>query len=113
MARALRTPLLHITTVVSIRGISVSRSGIVPSGISCEFGMRAISNWNGLRRWRLREEATVTRPAKMRGKERRLSFELMDRAIDVWFPFPNTHVAGKVTRGQIVGTIDYDVVTAD
>src|SRR4029077_7195954 len=46
-------------------------------------------------------------------KERGLSFELVDRAVDVWFPFPNTHVAGKVTRGQIVGTIDYDVVIAD
>src|SRR5881398_174756 len=64
-------------------------------------------------RWGLREEATITRPAKMRGKERCLSFELVDRAVDVWFLFPNTHVAGKVTRRQVVGTIDYDVVIAD
>mgnify|MGYP003694404605 CR=1 FL=1 len=49
----------------------------------------------------------------MRGKERGLSFELVDRAVDVWFHFPNTHVAGKVTRRQVVGTIDYDVVIAD
>src|SRR6267154_774287 len=49
----------------------------------------------------------------MRGKERGLSFELVDRAVDVWLPFPNAHVAGKVTRRQIVGAIDYDVVIAD
>src|SRR5258708_20909003 len=49
----------------------------------------------------------------MRGKERGLAFELVDGAVDVWFPFPNTHVAGKVTRRQVVGTIDYDVVIAD
>src|SRR5437867_9403579 len=49
----------------------------------------------------------------MRRKKRGLSFELVDRAVDVWFPFPNAHVAGKVTRRQIIGTIDYDVVIAD
>src|SRR5207253_4223998 len=49
----------------------------------------------------------------MRRKKRGLSFELVDRAVDVWFPFPNAHVAGKVTRRQIIGTIDYDVVIAN
>src|SRR5438477_12577803 len=71
------------------------------------------ATWNGLRRWRLWEEAAVTGSAKMRRKKRGLSFELVDRAVDVWFPFPNAHVAGKVTRRQIIGTIDYDVVIAD
>src|SRR6266536_3174051 len=71
------------------------------------------ATWNGLRWWRLWEQTTVTRPAKMRRKERGLSFELVDRAVDVWFPFPNAHVAGKVARWQIIGTIDYDVVIAN
>src|SRR5438067_3352074 len=49
----------------------------------------------------------------MRRKKRGLSFELVDRAVDVWFPFPNAHVAGKVARRQIIGTIDYDVIIAN
>src|SRR5947207_4594984 len=71
------------------------------------------ATWNGLRRWRLWEEAAVTGPAKMRRKKRGLSFELVDRAVDVWFPFPNAHVAGKVAGRQIIGAIDYDVVIAN
>src|SRR5438034_1237029 len=49
----------------------------------------------------------------MRRKKRRLSFELMNRSVDVWFPFPNAHVARKVTCRQIIRAIDYDVVIAN
>src|SRR5207248_10771708 len=49
----------------------------------------------------------------MRSEEGGLSLELMDRAVDVWFPFPNADVAGKVARRQIIRTIDYDVVISN
>ena len=66
--------------------------------------------WHHAWRWRLGVEATVARASQVRGKNRALSVEAEDRAVDVWLLEKNTDVVAQIARGKIIRAIDHDII---
>ena len=66
--------------------------------------------WHHAWRWRLWVEATVARASQVRGKNRALSVEAEDRAVDVWLLEKNTDVVAQIARGKIIRAIDHDII---
>src|SRR5437868_3505924 len=71
------------------------------------------ATWNSVGRWWIREEATITGSAEVRGKHRKLALELVDGSINVRLLLPNADIAGKIARWQVIRAIDDNVVSAD
>ena len=64
---------------------------------------------NQARRWRLRIQASIAGAARIR-EDRGLPFEAEDRSVHVRLLQQHARVIHQVTRREIIGAVDYDVV---
>ena len=71
------------------------------------------AGWCQFRRWWFWVQAAVARSAKAWRKDGDLAFKAIDRAVHIWQAQFDAAVINQVTRWEIIGAINDDVVLAE